>query len=397
MRGQNRFSPAPELTRTLNACSGICLVGLASLFCSPVLLAQSYSMTALPNSISQGACIGDDVSIQYRVFTADGYNRPVSFSYPNLPSNFFSIGLAPVSVTPTLQGAQVVGVLLVGPGTLGPQVITLRGIGSDGLTRFANSTIDRQTIPGAPRPVMPEFGASTSTSPRFEWTGALYAKTFRLQIASGDSFIDSQMVYEQLVIDQPNPNALDLPIALPANQTFYWRVQGENHCGTGFFSPIFPFFTGGVPAPVNLAVPDDGTEVVHEFNLTSTLNLADLDLQLRSDHPRVGDLAISLSHQGQTVELLSPGSCGLAGIAALFDDAATVPVAQACGPETGIEGGVKPNQALAAFNGLPIEGLWQLRVRDTVANGQSGRLTGISLQPKAAPDLGIIFANGLEQ
>lgn len=386
MRGWSGVEVARRGLAFSAVAAGLCVAGAAS--------AQTFTMTAVQPT--QAACIGDDIEFDWRLFTIDGYNFPVSVSFSSLPSNIFALSILPGSVTPTPQGSRVLTQLIVGPGTLGPQTVTLRGIGANGQTRFANANVVRETIPGAPKPVTPEYGATTSTTPTFEWTGAQYAKTFRFQVALNDSFTPNEIIYEELIIDQPNPNALTVDTPLPANTTLYWRVQGENHCGSGFFSPVFPFFTGGMCAPLNLEIADGGT-LLHEMPVGQTGNLGDLDLWLKSNHPRIGDLAISLEHNGTTVQLKAPHSCAMPGMSAHFDDRAVQPVGAACGAESpALSGGFKPQQALAAFNGQSMQGSWWLRVTDTNPDLQSGQLLGGCLQPKAAAISDVLFASGME-
>lgn len=387
-----RCQPSGERRRNPARC------GTALLLVTGLLpaLAAAQSFTLTPVQPAQSACVGEEVLLDWRVFTVDGYNLPVSLNYPSLPTNVFSLGIFPTSVTPTPQGPSVFTRLVVGPGALGPQVISLRGIGGNGLTRFGNATLTRDASPGAPTPVAPEFGATTSTTPTFQWTGSVQAKIFRVQVALNDSFTPAEIIFERLLIDQPNPNMLTVDTPLPANTTLYWRVQGENHCGSGDFSPVFPIFTGGMCPPLAIAVPDGGT-ATHTFTVSDPAPLGDVDLLLQSDHARSGDLDIRLEHGATSVQLMAPGSCATAGVQAHFDDQADAQVATICqGQSPAVAGGVQPQQALSAFNGSSMQGTWTLRVTDTVVNGQSGQLLGGCLQPKAAAITDRLFGDGLE-
>jgi hypothetical protein len=184
MRDQAGWKRWPGLVRFTAQGMVLALLGLPGL-----AAAQTYTIS--PVQSTQGACVGDEVELDWRVFTVDGYNLPVSLSYPSLPTNIFSLGIVPSSVTPTAQGPRVFTRLVVGPGSLGPETITLRGIGGNGQVRTGNATLIREMIPGAPLPQLPENGATTTTTPTFEWKGSLYAKTFRVQVATNAEFTPS--------------------------------------------------------------------------------------------------------------------------------------------------------------------------------------------------------------
>jgi uncharacterized protein YvpB/subtilisin-like proprotein convertase family protein len=100
----------------------------------------------------------------------------------------------------------------------------------------------------------------------------------------------------------------------------------------------------------------------------------DLNLYLRVNHPWVGDLSATLTHQesGKSLQLFNrPGiqsnsqGCGQANIGAILDDEITLPVNNQCSSSTAaIAGTFKPEQPLSSFDGDRLAGNWTLTVTD---------------------------------
>jgi hypothetical protein len=173
-------------------------------------------------------------------------------------------------------------------------------------------------------------------------------------------------------------------------------VQGENHCGSGYFSPVFVFFTGGTCAPLVIDVPDGGS-ITHTFQVDRTETVGDVDLLLHSNHPRLGDLDVRLEHGATSVQLMAPGGCALGGMEAHFDNQAETAIAAACLEHVpAVSGSVRPQQSMASFNGASMQGEWTLRLADTVANGQAGRVISGCLQPKSTTATDTALHDGLE-
>lgn len=124
--------------------------------------------------------------------------------------------------------------------------------------------------------------------------------------------------------------------------------------------------------------------------VTSTLNVADhgsiqdIDALLDITHSYDADLVLSLSHAGTTVLLSNRqgGSGGANYTGTVFDDAADIAInaGYAYAPYTG---SFRPEQALAAFNGLDMFGDWILTMTDSEA-GDDGTLNSFAIRATGA-------------
>lgn len=112
------------------------------------------------------------------------------------------------------------------------------------------------------------------------------------------------------------------------------------------------------------------------------------DVDLRIDelrHSYLGDLEISLSHAGVTVTITDqfgdPVFAGKDIIGAIFDDeAASLPDAVT----SPVSGRFKASEQLSAFDGLPANGIWALKITDHYP-GDSGELKKWGLDSPAVP------------
>jgi uncharacterized protein YvpB len=133
-----------------------------------------------------------------------------------------------------------------------------------------------------------------------------------------------------------------------------------------------------VCASPNVSIPDNDTS-----GRTVSLNVSDpgmveeVRVYVRIDHPWVGDLSAQVGHLGLSARLFDrPGvpvpdngllGCGLANIRAIFDEGMAHEAENACfnsyyAPAIG--GSFYPQQSFNVYFGQPVNGIWDLRVRD---------------------------------
>jgi subtilisin-like proprotein convertase family protein len=114
---------------------------------------------------------------------------------------------------------------------------------------------------------------------------------------------------------------------------------------------------------VTLTVPDSGL-------------ITDLTLFVNLGQPYADDVSIFLSHDGTLVEVyLGIGDTNSSVIDATFDDAAGTSY-----PANGSAVGTfLPFQSLSAFDGLDINGDWQLQLQDNVIQGDGTPLVAWSI------------------
>ena len=133
----------------------------------------------------------------------------------------------------------------------------------------------------------------------------------------------------------------------------------------------------------DLTVPDLGT-------------VADVNVRLRANHTYVADLGVLLAGPNDTsITLVTPlpddsgdnfgtGAPDCTGTPTVLDDAASTPIASARAP---FAGSFRPEEELAAFNGKPMGGVWELSFFDLFP-GDAGTIycweLEITYEPPAA-------------
>lgn len=129
--------------------------------------------------------------------------------------------------------------------------------------------------------------------------------------------------------------------------------------------------------------------VTSVLDVTSHGRLLDVNALVDITHSYDADITISLSHAGTSVLLSNRqgGSGGANYTDTVFDDQAAVAIdaGYAYAPYTG---SFRPQQALAAFLGHDVFGLWTLVVTDHEA-GDDGRIDrfGIALEAEAVAEV----------
>ncbi|MCB2154529.1 proprotein convertase P-domain-containing protein [bacterium] len=131
------------------------------------------------------------------------------------------------------------------------------------------------------------------------------------------------------------------------------------------------------PAPID--IPDNlPAGVADSFLVPDSGAILDLDVMLMVDHSFVGDLVVTLRHEetGREITLLDrPGVPGIDnwgcpgdGLDVILSDEAQTLAEDECQPSgLAMAGEFRPNEALAAFDGEDVFGVWTLNVSDHVS------------------------------
>jgi hypothetical protein len=164
-------------------------------------------------------------------------------------------------------------------------------------------------------------------------------------------------------------------------------------------APLAPGETLVLTSPGPEAIADLGQAVVVlDAAPAGSPTVGDVEVDLGVTHPWIGDLVITLEHEGVTVRLVDriglatyPFACGGDDIAATFEDDATVTPEDQCAPKVSpnITGIVAPADALSAFDGLPAAGAWTLTVADAAAF-DAGTLDSVTLRLGLVPAPGCV-------
>jgi subtilisin-like proprotein convertase family protein len=234
-----------------------------------------------------------------------------------------------------------------------------------------------------PALLSPADGATgISVLPTLDWAD-VNRTNYSLEIATDIGFTNIVSSINGLTVSNA---ALSVP--LNANTQYFWRVRTNNLClDPGNFSDPFSFTTNGTAVPCT-TIPATGLPLAIPLTvatITSTINIPDCGkvtdvnlLNLNITHTWVSDLQISLtSPQGTTVTLISGACSSTDNMLINFDDESGSAYGSFPCPPTN-NGTYKPFQALSAFDGQSIKGVWTLTVRDN-ASGDGGSLNNWSL------------------
>jgi subtilisin-like proprotein convertase family protein len=145
----------------------------------------------------------------------------------------------------------------------------------------------------------------------------------------------------------------------------------------------------GMYSYVSLDVPrniPDGDSVVSVLNVDATYFISDLNVQLSILHSYDEDLRIKLIGPGGQQAFLCDrhGGSGDNFNTTIFDDDATVPIANGTAP---FNGSYIPDQPLSIFDDQNVNGQWRLVVYDVSAQ-DTGIITAWEIQVTAASGVG---------
>jgi hypothetical protein len=145
------------------------------------------------------------------------------------------------------------------------------------------------------------------------------------------------------------------PGTIPPTNPFVYRILKQ----ANFCSNTLP----KVLLPMQIAY-----DTIH---VSQSGNIYDYDLNLTIYHTHDSSLYIWLMRPGSTLFSLSStnGGSGENYISTTFDDEALIPITQGIPPFTGP---FKPESPLSAYDNLPMEGVWILRIfnNSTTVTGQ---------------------------
>ncbi len=148
-------------------------------------------------------------------------------------------------------------------------------------------------------------------------------------------------------------------------------------CSTATVNVFISLGADGVCTMPDVEIPDDDSVngVTSTINFASTGDLATVAVQVLIEHTWVGDLTLTLSHDGTPVRLMErPGrptfTAGCSGhdVDAIFDDDGTTTANDMCLSSSDIPviaGNVIPIDPFINFQGIESSGAWTLKVTDS--------------------------------
>ncbi len=176
----------------------------------------------------------------------------------------------------------------------------------------------------------------------------------------------------------PTSSTLQNPIVnVSTTGTLSATLTVTNAIGTDVLTQTYPITVNScvmntVCDSPALAIPDDAAAGVSStLTVPTTMNTTDVDIEVDISHTYVGDLIITIAHNGVTATILDqPGApasnfgCNQNDIDCVFDDEGTVPAEDECNTGTAISGNVIPFSALTVFDGIDPSGVWTITVSD---------------------------------
>lgn len=179
------------------------------------------------------------------------------------------------------------------------------------------------------------------------------------------------------------PTATPIPTATPTNTPVPPTPTPTN---TPIPGACMIYGSGDVPKnlPIGMAA------TTSQLFINGGGSISDLNVAVNMNHSWVGDLTFTLLHQetGTSVNLIDrPGQpasawgCSGDNLTATLDDEAAAPVENSCTPNVPtLNGTLKPNSALSAFDGQSSSGAWLLTVKDAYLSADAGTLNNWRLE-----------------
>ncbi len=347
--------------------------------------AQFFNLSVIPPNTT--ACADNVAFVQIRLQAGGGFADAVFLDAPamggsHVVNGIFPNPLTPVGVNPTSANMSV----YFFPQAAGPINIPITGRQLPaGLSQTVNArfTLTPSLTAISPQVYTPQDDQTDiGLHPRFSWEsfpGADYSASL-----DDDFFVPVLETQSTLVSE------VRFDTALEPNSTYTFAVSADNGCSQSVSREVSAT-TAQACFFVDQAIPDNGT-------LVSTVGIAgniaeNLRLTLGIDHPRTGDLKVTLSRLDRSAVVLDrPGfpttasGCNKPNVEVVLRDGESLNNETQCrslGPA--LAGPMLPSQPMSAFEGVPATGDWVLKVED-MAPQHSGRLVEWCLSSGNQPD-----------
>ena len=371
-----------------------------ALVCSNCTQAPDFYVAAAPPA--QLACQANTVTWPLDIGAIAGSAGNVALAASGTPANTSasfgqSSGAAPFASSFSL---------VPDPKTLAQGDYTFRIDGTDAAHTKSGTLTMRYSPTPAPMPqaALPVDGAlDVDPSTPLTWSTSPEAFDYTVEIDDDPAFasIDRSATV--------TGGAWTVTPTLLGATRYYWRVRANNGCGASGTTAVRAFTTQAkFCVTPGARISADGVGLTMNVTLPALGTLTDLDVAFATDHSWTGDLSLRLSKGATSATLLdrpgepvTRGGCGGIGAHLVLDDDATGTAEERCnsaGPAYVPAGGhFRPNQPLAAFNGIEAAGTYELFVFDAVTL-DDGVVQSLCLLPTAQPsDPGTIYRNGFDR
>jgi subtilisin-like proprotein convertase family protein len=218
-----------------------------------------------------------------------------------------------------------------------------------------------------------------SEVPTFEWSDAINAVTYSLEVSDNPAFGANSIINETGLTD----NSYIPQVTLEKNTVYYWRVSGNNKC-TAAQTTLGMFATEAlscktintIDLPFNISASGmpqvTSTAFVSGSGQVSDVNVQNVDVS----HDNTGELRLTLTSPSGTEVVLVDEQCGFTrDINCGFDGSAAIEITCPISDNNIYQ----PEGDLSTFNGEPIVGDWIMTVADT-RSGNGGQFREFALE-----------------
>ena len=350
---------------------------------------QNYSLviTGLTSSFSI-------VPTSSNLTVCSNQNAVYTFSYKQIgngTTTFSPVGL-PAGATATLNTNSLsangtLTMTISGLSNVLPGEYNIGIIGNNGTeteTRYKSLKIYNSTFVPVSLSSPTNLLTGLSTSVSLVWNSQFNAESYIVQVSTISNF--STTVYNATV----TTNRF-IARGLLENTDYYWRVTPLNQCGSGLSSnaTVYRFKTGVLVCGAAVfnatnftnatiaSVPNSSASV--PVTVTGGHTIGSMKVRLNLTHTYIQDMTISLvgpASIGSPEVILFKEACGdHDNINCTLDDNGEAPQ---CSGIPSVFGTIAPYEALSAFNNLPANGEWILKVKDPY-NGDGGTVNSFSI------------------
>jgi subtilisin-like proprotein convertase family protein/predicted secreted protein len=256
--------------------------------------------------------------------------------------------------------------------------------GTETETRFKNLKIYNSTFVPVNLSTPTNLQTGLSTSVNLTWNSQFNAQTYNVQVSTVSNF--STTVYNATVTTNRYTAR-----GLLQDTVYYWRVTPSNQCGSGVSSnsTVYNFKTGVLVcgAAVFNATNFTNATIASVANSSASVpvtvtgghTIGSMKVRLNLTHTYIQDMTISLvgpASIGSPEVILFKEACGdHDNINCTLDDNGEAPQ---CSGIPSVSGLIAPYEALSAFNNLPANGEWILKIKDPY-NGDGGTVNSFSI------------------
>ena len=347
---------------------------------SLIITGITSSFSIIPTSTDLTTCSNQNAVYTYN-YKQSG-SGTTTFSSVGLPSGAsvsFNNNALNTNGTVTMT---ISGLSNVAPGEYNVGIIGNNGTETE--TRFSSLKIYKTTFEPVSLSSPTNFQTGLSTSVNLVWNSQFNAESYNVQVSNSSNFSST-------IINTTVTNNRFTANGLLEDTIYYWRITPINRCGNGLTSDatVYSFKTGVLVCgnAVFNATDFSNATIASRANssafvpvtITGGYVIGSMKVNLNLTHTYIQDMTISLvgpASIGSPVVILFKEACGdNDNIACTLDDTGNAPQ---CSGIPSVSRIIAPFEALNAFNTLPANGEWTLKISDPY-NGDGGVVNSFSI------------------